>query len=243
MAANVANANGPGVGEDYVDQESRRTPDIVARIEDDIVAGTILPGSRLDERLLSERFGVSRTPVREALVRLSVAGLVEIRRNQGAFVTEMTPARLIGILEVMAELKVLAARLAARRMTMEERERLKALRAETAQCVEVGDLRGYFAKATALHDAIYNGSHNDFLIETARNIRTCLCAYRRHLERMHLPVKTSYEENSHMVDAIALGNSDEAEAWMRRHTELRREEMEDLITLMSQIKEGRRASA
>ncbi len=239
----TASATRAEVSGDASDSESRRTPDIIARIEDDIVAGTILPGSRLDERLLAERFGVSRTPVREALVRLSVAGLVEIRRNQGAFVSEMTPARLVGILEVMADLKMLAARLAARRMTIEEREQLKALRDETAECVEKGDLRGYFKRATALHDAIYNGSHNDFLIETARNIRTCLCAYRRHLERMHLPVKTSYEENSKVVDAIVLGDSDEAEQWMRRHTELRREEMDDLITLMSQMKEARRAGA
>jgi DNA-binding GntR family transcriptional regulator len=242
VAGKIASATRVEVPEVVVEQDARKTPDITGQIEDDIVARRILPGSRLDERLLAERFGVSRTPVREALVRLSVAGLVEIRRNQGAFVTEMTPSRLIGILEVMADLKMLAARLAARRMTIEEREALKALRDETAECVAVGDLRGYFNKATALHDAIYDGSHNEFLIETARNIRTCLCAYRRHLERMHLPVKTSYEENSHVVDAIVLGDSEEAEKWMRRHTELRREEMDDLITLMSQMKEPRRAA-
>jgi DNA-binding GntR family transcriptional regulator len=219
-----------------LDQEQRRTQDIMQRIEDDIVSEKILPGQRLDERLLAERFGVSRTPIREALVRLSAAGLVQIRRNQGAFVTAITPARLIGILEVMAELKILAARLAARRMSIAEREKLKALRDETAVYVEKGDLKTYFEKATALHDVIYEGSHNEFLVETAQSVRTCLCAYRRYLARMHLPVKTSYEENSNLVDAIVRGDSTESEKWMRHHTELRREEMEDLITMTSQLR-------
>lgn len=234
MSDQTLNQSQLEVSNGVLDQDQRGTQDIMRNIEDDIVSGKILPGQRLDERLLAERFGVSRTPIREALVRLSAAGLVKIRRNQGAFVTEIAPARLIGILEVMAELKILAARLAARRMSIAEREKLKVLRDETAIWVEKGDLKTYFEKATALHDAIYEGAHNDFLVETAQNIRMCLCAYLRYLARMHLPVKTSYEENSNLVDAIVLGDSTEAEKWMRQHAELRREEMEDLITLMSQ---------
>ena len=229
----IMDAEPAGSPPEAPDREQHGTHDIMRRIEDDIVSGRILPGQRLDERMLAERFGLSRTPIREALVRLSASGLVKIRRNQGAFVAEMTPGRLIGILEVMADLKVLAARLAARRMSIAERERLKALQKEAAVCVEKGDLRGYFDRATALHDAIYEGAHNEFLVETARNIRMCLCAYRRYLARMHLPVRTSYEENARVVDAIVLGDSVQAEEWMRRHTELRREEMDDILTLMS----------
>ena len=93
-----------------------------------------------------------------------------------------------------------------------------------------------------MHDAIYEGAHNDFLVETARNIRTCLCAYRRYLARMHLPVKTSYEENSKVVDAIVLGDSVQAEEGMRLHAELRREEMDDILALMSQPQNSQRHS-
>ncbi len=233
--ADVASNSGRTVSTLTAQKEQRRTEDMMQRIEDDIVSGKFLPGHRLDERVLAERFGVSRTPVREALVRLSGAGLVQIRKNQGAFVTQISPARLVGILEVMADLKMLAARLAARRMSGAERENLKKLRDETSIYVESGDLRTYFEKATALHDAIYEGTHNDFLVETAQNIRTCLCAYRRYLARMHLPVKTSFEENSNLVDAIVRGDSADAERWMRQHTELRREEIEDLITMTSRL--------
>ena len=209
--------------------------DRIARlIEEDIVAGKMQPGQRLDERALAERFGVSRTPIREVLVRLSSLGVVELRRNQGAFVAEMSSAKLIGMLEVMAEVKILAARLASRRMTTEERERLLAIRDETAACVDTDDLGCYFERATALHDAIYEGSHNAFLLDLARNITVCLCAYRKHLSNaLHLPIVTSFEENKNVVDAIVRGDSAEAEKWMRQHTELRREELADLITAIS----------
>ncbi|MFI5399620.1 MAG: GntR family transcriptional regulator [SAR324 cluster bacterium] len=208
---------------------------ILRVIEEDIVAGKMRPGQRLDERTLAQRFGVSRTPIREVLVRMSSLGIVELRRNQGAFVVELSSSRLIGMLEVMADLKVLAARQSARRMSIEERQHLVALCDEMARCVEIGDMQKYFDTATALHDAICEGTHNAFLVETTRNIQICLCAYRRHLSRiLHLPLQTSLEENRNIVDAILRGDAAEAERWMREQTELRREEFADLITLVSE---------
>ena len=225
--ASVAAKGDTNVGE--------RLDAIVRTIEEDIVAGKMRPGARLDERTLAQRFNVSRTPIREVLVRMSSLGIVELKRNQGAFVAEISSGRLIGMLEVMAELKVLAARQSARRMTIEERQHIVELRDEMAKCVESGGLQEYFDRATALHDAICEGTHNPFLVESTRNIQVCLCAYRRHLSRiLHLPIKTSLEENTHVVDAIVQGDAVEAENWMRKQTELRREEFADLITLVSE---------
>ena len=107
---------------------------ILRTIEEDIVVGKMRPGERLDERTLAQRFNVSRTPIREVLVRMSSLGIVELKRNQGAFVAEISSGRLIGMLEVMGELKVLAARQSARRMSIEERQRIIGLRDEMAAC-------------------------------------------------------------------------------------------------------------
>jgi DNA-binding GntR family transcriptional regulator len=203
-------------------------------IEDDIVVGRLLPGQRLDERTLAERFSVSRTPIREALLRLSSVGIVELRRNQGAFVAAISPARLIGMLEVMAEMKVLAARQAARRMTDEERKALVIARQEIKQCVDEGNTLAYFEKASALHEAICEGTHNSFLVETVRIIQVCLCAYRRHLSRiLHKPTQTSLNENLKTVDAILAGDAEQAEHWMRQQTDLRRDEFAELITMIT----------
>lgn len=212
-----------------------RLDDVLRMIEEDIVAGRMQPGARLDERTLAKRFGVSRTPIREVLFRMSSLGIVELRRNKGAFVAEISSGRLVGMLEVMAELKVLAARQAARRMSIEERQRIGILRDGMEACVQAGELQQYFDKANAMLDAIFEGTHNPFLVETARTIQVCLCAYRSHLSQiLHKPIQTSLEENKNIANAMLAGDSVEAERWMRQQTELRREEFADLITLVSE---------
>lgn len=208
---------------------------IIAALEDDIAAGRLRPGGRLDERELAKRFNVSRTPIREVLARLSSLGIIELRRNQGAFVADLSLSRVVGMLEVSGELKVLAARQAARRMSPEERERLKMIGGEMKAAADAGDLQRYFDHANAMIDLICEGTHNTFLRDTMRNIQVRLCAYRRQLARtLHKPIQTSLEENSNMIDAVARGEPEEAERWMRRHAELRREEFSDLVTLISE---------
>jgi len=217
---------------------SERIETILQSLEDDIVAGKLLPGQHLDERALALRFGVSRTPIREALFKLSSLGIVELRRSQGAFVSSISSARLVGMLDVMSELKVLAARQAARRMSVEERQNLLRFKEVMTDHVQKGEIMSYFASATELHDVICEGTHNSYLIEIIRNIQICLCAYRRHLaQTLHLPMQTSLQENCNIIDAIVKADSAEAERWMRQQTELRREEFADLITMISESME------
>ena len=73
-------------------------------IENGIVTGAFAPGERLDEVQLAKRFGVSRTPIREALMQLGAIGLVEIRPRRGAVVVDPGPDRIYEMFEVMAEL-------------------------------------------------------------------------------------------------------------------------------------------
>ena len=212
-----------------------RLDDVLRMIEEDIVAGRMQPGARLDERTLAKRFGVSRTPIREVLFRMSSLGIVELRRNKGAFVAEISSGRLVGMLEVMAELKVLAARQAARRMSIEERQRIGILRDGMEACVQAGELQQYFDKANAMLDAIFEGTHNPFLVETARTIGVPLGPSGRLLSQIRQkPIQTSLEENKNIANAMLAGDSVEAERWMRQQTELRREEFADLITLVSE---------
>ena len=77
-------------------------------IENDILTGTVCPGERLDEVSLANRFGVSRTPVREALAQLDSVGLIELRPNRGAIVAQVGTEQLVQMFEVMAELEGMA---------------------------------------------------------------------------------------------------------------------------------------
>ena len=87
-------------------------------LSDEIVAGRLAPGVRLDEQALADRFGLSRTPVREALGQLAAMGLVEKRPHRGVVVAAFTVERMVHMFEVMAELEAICARLAARRMSI-----------------------------------------------------------------------------------------------------------------------------
>src|SRR3546814_18301632 len=95
--------------------------DLRDRLEEEILSGQRPPGARLDESKLAQHFGVSRTPVREALRELAAADLVVLRPRQGAVVATVTVTQLLHMFEVMAELESFCARLAARRMPAEER--------------------------------------------------------------------------------------------------------------------------
>lgn len=94
---------------------------LVRAIADLIIVGDLKPDDKLDEGSLATRFEVSRTPVREALRQLCAMGLVERKPNKSAVVTNVTGGFLTSMFEAMAELEGMCARLAAERMTLEER--------------------------------------------------------------------------------------------------------------------------
>ncbi len=99
---------------------------VVHRLEIEILKGQRKPGDRLDERQLADHFGVSRTPVREALQRLAASGLVVSRGRQGLQVAQLSIADLLDAFSVAAEMEALAAAQAARRIRPEQKSRLEA---------------------------------------------------------------------------------------------------------------------
>src|SRR6516165_1571234 len=100
---------------------------LAEQIEALVLSGELLPGSKLDEQGLAQRFQVSRTPIREALRQLASGGLIELKVNRGAFVAEVTPERLEEMFVAMAEMEATCARLAAMSMTPVERRGLQRL--------------------------------------------------------------------------------------------------------------------
>ena len=108
--------------------ESTKADDIAVVIEEAIVSGELEPGSVLRQEQLSERFGVSRTPVREALRRLAALGLVSFEPNRGVRVRTLTHHDLREAFLVRAELEALVTELAARKMTPDALAELEASR-------------------------------------------------------------------------------------------------------------------
>jgi DNA-binding GntR family transcriptional regulator len=183
-------------------------------LADEITSGHLPPGAEIDEQAVAERFGVSRTPVREALRDLAALGLVEIEPRRGVRVATLTPDRLGEMFEVMAEIEAMCARLATHRMTAVERLALQALHRRSLAAVERGDVDGFNRD---FHSALYRGTHNAFLADHAAALRLRLAPFRRAQFRSEQRLVQSHEEHGALVRQVLRGDGDEAARLMRAH--------------------------
>jgi DNA-binding GntR family transcriptional regulator len=142
----------------------------IDRVRDLIVQGRLGSGERLNERLLCEQLGISRTPLREAIKLLATEGLVALLPNRGAVVAPLEPARLAEILQVMGSLEALAGELACRNATPQRLAEVRALHEEMLQMHARGDLAGYFRHNQAIHMKIVEASGNATLANTYRQL-------------------------------------------------------------------------
>src|SRR6202012_2314681 len=120
-----------------------------------VLSGEFQPGFRLDEHMLAERFGVSRTPVREALRQLASTGLIEIKPRRGATVASATSAQIDTLFGAMAEIEATCSRLPAMSMTPIERRRLQSLHEQMAEIVARDDGEAFAAANITFHTLIY----------------------------------------------------------------------------------------
>ena len=224
---------------DRVDAEHIRE-----RLEQDILLGALGDGARLDEQRLADRFGVSRTPVREALRLLSATRLVERVPNRGTFVRVPSLAELFGMFEVMAELEALCARLAARRARPPDVHRLEALAAGCEAVVEDPDR--YYRENERLHAALYALSGNAFLEAEALALHRRLRAFRRLQLRAPRRVRDSVREHRGIVAALGAGDAELAADRARAHVAVQNERFADPVaaraTLGGEGAAGRRAA-
>jgi DNA-binding GntR family transcriptional regulator len=116
---------------------------IIATLSKEILDGSYMPGEKLEEQVLADSFGVSRTPIREALRTLSSMGLVETRNRRGFKVSEVSIEELTQMFEMTGEIEALCARLAAQRMTPIERTELKKIHEACFQAAQTGDVNDY----------------------------------------------------------------------------------------------------
>ncbi|WP_158637544.1 GntR family transcriptional regulator [Paracoccus sulfuroxidans] len=192
---------------------------IVQILEDDILGGTLRPGEKLDEQSLANRFSVSRTPVREAIRQLAANGLIEIRRNMGATVRQLTAGEVVDMFMVLAELEGLAARLCARRMTMAEIDEAKARNDDCLRAAETGDQVAFLEANNAFHDVLLRGTRSAYLATEAARLGRRLAAYRRVITHPR-QMMSSHAEHQRIIAAISQGEEDVAQAAMRTHVDV-----------------------
>jgi DNA-binding GntR family transcriptional regulator len=181
----------------------------------DILSGEVAPGARLDEPSICRKFGVSRTPIREALRRLSGTGLVDVTPQKGVTVARIDLEQLNNMFEALAELEGLCSRLSAVRMTTLEKKRLEVLNANRQKRISDGD-KDFAALNNEFHEAIYLGAHNPSIASVTRNFRQRLAPFRA---LQFVPGRTEYSFHEHDQIVRAIVNSDAEGAYddMRDH--------------------------
>jgi DNA-binding GntR family transcriptional regulator len=176
---------------------------VVDRLRDLIVEGELMPGARVPERELTLRFGVSRTPLREALKVLASEGLVELLPNRGARVAEITARDVEEMFQVMGALEGLSGELACQRVSDGEIAAIRALHYEMLAYHARGDLPAYFKANQAIHEAIMAAARNAILAATYQTLagRIRRARYRANLspERWDEAVG----EHERILDALA----------------------------------------
>lgn len=143
-----------------------------------ILTGELKPGERLMEIHLANRLGVSRTPIREAIRKLELEGLVTMIPRKGAEVAQITEKSMNDVLEVRRALDALCAELACDRITEEELAALKDACVGFEQAVKTGDVKKIAQADVALHDIIVQATGNQRLIQLVNNLAEQMYRYR-----------------------------------------------------------------
>ncbi|HBM60515.1 GntR family transcriptional regulator [Salipiger marinus] len=181
-----------------------------------IVAGGMLPGEPLAEQALAEQFGVSRTPVREALHRLEQASLAERGARRAFVVRRMKAADLADLFEAVGEVESVLAALAASRMTEIERQQMLALLDEGKSCGE--DALRYGAINARFHASLKTGARNAALATTLDEMNLRTQAWRAaNFQADTRRLSTSRAEHDAIAQAILARDAETTRRLMRSH--------------------------
>lgn len=177
--------------------------DATERLRDMIVHGDLAPGAKLVERVLCQRLGISRTPLREAIKRLASEGLVALKPNRGAIVKPLTLPAVRETFEVMGALEALAGELACRNITEGQLAEIRALHFEMLACHARSDLVAYFRCNQAIHRAIVEASGNATLATTYGNLNAQVRRARYAANLSHTRWDAAVQEHEDILAALA----------------------------------------
>ena len=206
---------------------------LLRRLQDDIEAGTLSPGDRIDEQMLATRFAVSRTPAREAILQLAAAGAVRMVPRRGAIISSVSPSLAIGMVEVLTALEAEAAGLAARRMRPVQRQRLAALHKQAEAVAKQRDSDAYIASNAEFHAVIFEGACNACLTEQITVLRRRMRFYHRASLTQGARLKASWVEHGRVMEAIEAGDEALAQLAMRQHILLGGKVFTDMVASLT----------
>lgn len=171
-----------------------------------IIEGVLKPGERLMEIQVSEELGVSRTPVREAIRKLELEGFVVMIPRRGTYVSDLSIKDINEVFEVRTALDVLAAGMAAERITVDELEQMERLLVEIGEYIEQNDIEKIVEADSKFHDLLYSASRNSRLVGIINNLREQLTRFRSLSMSYPGRLKEMLVEHTRLVESLGLRN-------------------------------------
>jgi DNA-binding GntR family transcriptional regulator len=190
-----------------------------ADLRDSIVTLRLAPGTALREDELMRELGLGRTPLREAVKRLALEGLVEVRPRSGTFVTDVHARDIVHIAELRAELEAQAARLAAKRLDDDGRALAAALDAELEAIEGTTGIDAYMRLDERVHRFVWEAAGNPYLLDALERLwALSLRIWHLVLDRVEALPAAVHEQHA-LLEAVGAGDARRAGARMRVHVQ------------------------
>jgi DNA-binding GntR family transcriptional regulator len=187
---------------------------------------------RLDERKLSEQFGISRTPLREALARLDQEGLIKIMPRRGVFIVRKTKAEILEMITVWAALESMAARLITQTASDKDIAKLRKLFSDFEKGDDVSAHIDEYSEANIkFHEAIIGLSGNQLIADIIDGLFMHVRAIRARTIHENDRATRSIVDHMHIIEALEMRDTDLAERLVREHTLSLRKHVEEHVSL------------
>ncbi len=196
---------------------------VFQKLRNSILSGDLEPGERLMETQLGEKLGVSRTPIREAIRKLELEGLVVMIPRKGAQVAPFTKKDIADVLEVRAALEALAASLACTRTDERDLLKLQLVITEYEYAVKENDIAAMIQKDVEFHDIIFNSTKNERLIQMSQNMQEQVQRYRVAYLRGAEEGARVLQEHREILKAIKDNKEEEAARLAEAHINTQRD--------------------
>ncbi|MGJ5182072.1 GntR family transcriptional regulator [Bradyrhizobium oligotrophicum] len=207
----------PVLTPERLDPSRRAAPQVFERLRDQIIALTLPPGAPLSRTALQTEFGLSSTPIRDALMRLAEEGLVDVFPQHATLVSRIDVGRAQQAQFLRQALELEIVRLLALQPELAPTDDLNALIAQQRRCAKDGDFASFTVADNAFHQRLYAAADKQDLWTLVRS----RSGHIDRLRRLHLPspgkAQTILRHHKQIVDAIAAGRPDEAQAHLREH--------------------------
>jgi len=191
--------------------------EVAERLRERIFSHELPPGTWVDEQALAEHYGISRTPLREALKVLASEGLVTLKPRRGCYVTEISERDLDEVFSVMAMLEGECARACAERASDADLKRLQDTHAELERAAAARDINGFFEANQAFHLNIHEIADNRWLLHVINDLRKVIKLSRHHSLFSDGRLEQSLAEHRNILDALLARDTVAAETRMREH--------------------------